>query len=232
METVVTVHLADVGLLGALRLLRTPPRPEETAGLAHADVAIAAPLRHSNLPALQPGRAALITFWDSRTAADDFDGTDPLGTGDRSGWHAVLEPVRAHGDWPGLPADVPRSRVTDYEGPSVVLTLARVRLPQVPRFLRTSRPAEQRALGAAGMVWGTALARPPFAATCSLWSSTDALSSYAYGAKGDPHPAAIAADRSKGFHHQSAFVRFRPVAVRGSLGGRNPLAPDAFPPPA
>jgi hypothetical protein len=74
-----------------------------------------------------------------------------------------------------------------------------------------------------GLLWGTALARPPFVSTISLWESAEALSTYAYGAEPDAHTRAIAADREKGFHHRSAFVRFRPVEMVGGLDGRNPL---------
>ena len=38
------------------------------------------------------------------------------------------------------------------------------------------------------------------------------------------HPAAIAADKANGFHHESAFIRFRPYGSEGKLVGRNPLA--------
>ena len=51
--------------------------------------------------------------------------------------------------------------------------------------------------------------RPPFVATCSLWESTKALSTYAYGARDRGHADAVEADRAKAFHHRSAFVRFR-----------------------
>ena len=85
----------------------------------------------------------------------------------------------------------------------------------------------RRVLTAPGMLWTTGLAKPPFVATCSLWESTDALSSYAYGQAEPAHHDAIAAARAKAFHHQSAFVRFRPYAVEGSLGGANPL-PEAL----
>ena len=48
---------------------------------------------------------------------------------------------------------------------------------------------------------------------------------YATGAAGS-HRAAVAADRARPFHHESAFVRFRPYASRGSWDGRDPLAAD------
>nr|MBA2626048.1 spheroidene monooxygenase [Acidimicrobiia bacterium] len=71
--------------------------------------------------------------------------------------------------------------------------------------------------------WATGLARPPFVSTCSLWESSDALAAYAYGHARAPHPAAMQADRAEPFHHQSAFVRWRPRDARGHLEGRNPL---------
>jgi hypothetical protein len=61
-----------------------------------------------------------------------------------------------------------------------------------------------------------------------LWESTRALSTYAYGAGDRRHPDAIDVDAAKPFHHRSAFVRFRPYATRGSLGGKNPLPERAL----
>ena len=89
---------------------------------------------------------------------------------------------------------------------------------------RRSRIMMKCVVDAPGLIWATAMARPPFVATCSLWESTDALSAYAYGGDDPAHPDAIATDRAKPFHHRSAFIRFRPYASQGSLGGRNPLA--------
>jgi hypothetical protein len=46
---------------------------------------------------------------------------------------------------------------------------------------------------------------------------------YAHDAAGT-HQDAVRADRAKPFHHESAFVRFRPYASQGSWDGRDPLA--------
>jgi hypothetical protein len=174
------------------------------------------------------GRVGLVAFWDDDDALDSFLAGHPTAAALAGGWHARLEPLRAFGEWPGLPADVPRDRTTDHTGRAVVLTLGRLRLTRAIRFLRTSAPAEARALSAPGMVWGTAMARPPFVATCSLWESTRALSTYAYGRSEPAHSDAIAADRAKPFHHRSAFVRFRPYRVEGHLEGSNPLPAGAL----
>ena len=106
----------------------------------------------------------------------------------------------------------------------MVLTLGRLRLTRALPFFRTSAKAEGAVLDAPGLIWATGLARPPFVSTCSLWESAHAISEYAYGRERPAHPAAIATDRAKPFHHQSAFIRFRPYASDGSLDGRNPLA--------
>jgi len=223
MAVVASVQLADVGTLTALRLLRSAPRPGSIDGLRHANVAAATPLRAAGAPRPSLRRLALLAFWDSDDDLDRFLAQHPLAATLAGGWHARLEPLRAFGTWPGLPDDLSRERATDYTGPALVLTLGRVRLTQVLRFLRTSLAAEAAARTAGGMVWGTALARPPFVATCSLWESTRDLATYAYGARQAAHPDAIDADAAKPFHHQSAFIRFQPYTVVGSLTGKNPL---------
>jgi len=96
---------------------------------------------------------------------------------------------------------------------------------QLIRFLRTSNKAENSVVVAPGLTWATGLARPPsFVATCSLWQSTRALSTYAYGTREPAHPDAIASGEAKPFHHEQAFIRFRPYASQGHLDGKNPLA--------
>ena len=220
----VSVHIADVGPLGAVDFVRTRPKVGAVTGLRHADVALCAPLRASVRPTLTPGRVALVASWEDDAALDAFLDHHELAARLAGGWRVRLEPLRAFGSWPGLPDDLPRARVTDHDGPAVVLTLGRLRLSQAPRFLRTSARAEARVVDAPGLVWATALARPPFVGTCSLWESTDALTAYAYGPVDPAHPDAIAADRAAPFHHRSAFVRFRPYGTEGGLDGRNPLA--------
>jgi hypothetical protein len=227
-SVVVSVHLADLRPTRALRTLLDRPRGATIAGLRQAQVAVATPLEGSGLPRPTLRRVGLIAFWDDDASVDAFLGSHPLAETFAGGWRARLRPLRAHGTWPGLPDDIPRSRIADSEGPAIVLTLGRLRLTHVRRFLRASRPAERAALDARGFVWGTALARPPFVATCSLWDGARALASYAYGSPDAGHPRAIAEQQRKDFHKRSAFVRFRPYDVVGALSGTNPLPEQVF----
>lgn len=218
---IASVHVADVGPRAALGVLRRAP---SAPGLRQANVAMTAVLGGSMRPSPDLGRAALVAFWDDDAALDRFLSSHPTAAALRDGWRVRLDPLRAHGSWPGLPEGIPRGRKVDHDGPAAVLTLGRLRLTQAPRFFRASNKAENRVVGAPGLIWATGMARPPFVSTCSLWESTDALSDYAYGPVNPAHPDAIAAGRAKPFHHQEAFIRFRPYDSQGSLGGRNPLA--------
>src|SRR5438067_9457452 len=216
-----SVHVADIGVGAALRLLRRAP---SAPGLRQANVALTAPFGASLRPAVDFGRPALVAFWDDDEALDRFLVEHTVARTLKDGWHVRLAALRAFGSWPGVPDDIPRGRTVSHDGPAAVLTLGRLRLTQALRFLRVSNKAGARVVGAPGLIWATAMARPPFVATCSLWESTESLSAYAYGPSDPAHPDAIAAGRAKPFHHQEAFIRFRPYASHGSLGGRNPLA--------
>lgn len=213
---IASVHVADVGVRRALQIVRK-----------RRDAAITAPFgEHRRPPTL--GRVGLIAFWDDDAALDAFLDDDPLAAVLAGGWRVRMEPLRAYGSWPGLPDDLPRERSVAYDGPAVVLTLGRLRVSQTVRFLRASGKAEAKVAKAPGMIWATAMARPPFVATCSLWQDSKAIATYAYGNSDPRHLDAIHQQEAKDFHKQSAFVRFRPYEVSGSLGGKNPLAAGAL----
>jgi hypothetical protein len=217
---IASVHIADVGPRAALRVLRRAP---SAPGLRQANVAVTTALGGSVRPSPDLGRAALVAFWDDDAALDGFLSNHPTAAALADGWHVRLDPLRAHGSWPGVPDDIPRQRKVDHDGVAAVLTLGRLRLTQAVRFVRHATRTGNQVLRAPGLIWATAMARPPFVGTCSLWESSDALAAYAYGEE-PPHPEAIAAGRAKPFHHQEVFIRFRPYGSEGSLAGRNPLA--------
>jgi hypothetical protein len=219
---IASVHIADVGRRSALSFVRKVPKPRDTSGLRHANVALTAPLSPALLGRPDPGRVALIGFWDDDAALDRFL-AGPVAAKLAGGWHLRLAPLRAFGSWPGLPSDLPTTRAVSQEGPVAALTLGRLRLSQAMRFLRASAKAEARALEAPGLIWATGLARPPFVSTCSLWESTKALATYAFGRAEPAHAEVIGESETKPFHHQQAFIRFRPYASVGQLEGGNPL---------
>lgn len=224
---IATVDIGTIGVFSTLRALRRRPKPSDVPGLRWLDVAPAVPLASKTPPGLR--RAVLLAMWDDEDAAAAFVDTHPLAKRfAHDSFHAVLRPLRAFGTWPGLPVDVPRTRVTRHDGPVIVTTLGRLRMSQTVRFLRASRPAERAAVTADGFEWGTAAARPPFVATVSMWSSDEAAAAYAYGDAEAGHPRAIARQRRKDFHHESAFIRYAVLSTTGTLpDARSKAAPVA-----
>jgi hypothetical protein len=216
---IATVNIADLGARGTLRSLWHRPAAASVPGLRWLDTAVAVPLASKRPPGVR--RSVMIAFWDDEEAAAAFAEDHPVGQryADDNGFRAVLRPLRAFGTWPGLPDDLPRARGAVHDGPVLVTTLGRLRVTQAGRFFRASRPAERSAVAAAGFVWGTAASRPPFMATVSLWSSDEDAAAYAYGDPDAGHPRAITKQRRKDFHHESAFIRYAPLATAGSVRG-------------
>lgn len=223
---IATVSVAEVGARTLVGALRRRPQPERVAGLRWADAAVLAALAATRPPSLR--RVAMLAFWDDAEAASRFRRDDPLARPFAGGFHATLRLVRAVGSWPGVPPELATGRPDPHDGAVMVLTLADVRLPETPRFLRTSRPAEKAALAADGFLWGTASARPPFAATISVWRDGASAAAYAHGRRQPEHRAAIAEQQRRDFHHRSAFLRFAPLEVEGALTGADPLSAATF----
>ena len=225
---IATVHIADIGKRATLGVLRRRPAPGAVSGLRYAETAIAAPLGGGLLPAPRLGRVSLIAAWDDDQAFDGFLAGHPLAERLAGGWHVRLEPLRVSGAWSALPDLPPDERPVDPDEPVAILTLGRLRLGRVAPFLRANAPAAGQAAGDPAVLAATGLARPPrLVATFSLWRSASAMRDYAYGRSGDGHFAAIRAHRARPFHHESAFVRFRPYAARGAWNGREPLTSAA-----
>jgi hypothetical protein len=228
---IASVHLADVGARSALTMSRKAPDPGLIPGLRRAETAIAAPLGPMMVPVPQFGRAALYAFWDDDPSLDRFLASHPIAAKYASGWHVRLRPLRAFGTWPGIPADITSARHVEHDGPVAVITMGRLRTSQAVRFLRASAKASEAALAAPGLLWATAVANPPsFVSTFSLWESSRASATYAFGTSQPAHPDAITNGEQEPFHHQQIFVRFAPYDAHGALAGKNPLSDSTLEP--
>jgi hypothetical protein len=221
---IASFHIANMGS-HSLGLLRARPAANKVPGLRYAEIAMAAPLSGRLLPAPRPGRFVLIAAWEHDEALDQFLADHPLAARFAEGWHVRLQPTRVVGEWAKLPGLPEQEQHMDDEEPAAVLTLGRLRLTQTLRFLRASAAAEELVVGDPALLASTGFARPPsLVATFSLWRNTAAMRAYARGHSDPRHADAVRAHSAQPFHHESAFIRFRPYAARGSWKGRDPLA--------
>jgi hypothetical protein len=229
-------HLANTTLRTTARALFQPPRAGGVPGLQHAEcmtvMALGAPILS---PArMQLRRLAVFASWENERAIDAFLMDHELGRALATGWHVRLEFLRRWGrvaEFDDLPASATELEPT---APVVAVTLARMRLLQVPRFIRWGRPVEQLVRDHPGKTLALAALRlPGTVSTFSVWRSQREMTDMVRGHDSVPgaqrHAAAMIERNRKDFHHEFTTLRFRPLAEHGSWEGRSAIVPsEAF----
>lgn len=222
-------HLAEVPApVGARALMR----PLSVPGLDHAECLS---LMRLGAPTLSPSRLqlrrlAVFAQWHDEAALDRFLGADPLGRHLARGWHVRLEYLRRWSTLAALPGLPARTGPWEQDEPVVAVTVARMRLPEVPRFLRWGKPVERLVRDHPGTTLALAAIRPPRTiSTFSVWRTVREMEEMVRGRSAVPDPdrhAAAMAERSRrDFHHEFATYRFRPLAEHGAWDGRTGIVP-------
>lgn len=225
-------HLAQVPVTTAVRALLRPPTPGQVPGLRHLEVLagmeLGAPVVSPRR--LQLRRVAVFARWEDEASLASFLDGDPLGRALARGWHVRLEHLRRWGSLTAL-ADLPeepgRSRPDE---PVVVVTIARMRLPQLLRFIHWGRPVEQLVRDHPGTTLALAAIRPPrTVATFSVWRTAREMSDMVHGRSDVPRPRrhvdAMAERERRDFHHEFTTLRFRPLSEHGSWDGQERRIP-------
>jgi len=230
--TVHTFHLAEVPFTVGTRALLRPLSPATVDGLDHAECLA---LMRLGAPTVSPDRiqvrrVAVFAQWRDEAAVDAFLTGDALGRHLAGGWHVRLEYLRrwsAIEAFPGLP---PRAGEWEQDEPVVAVTLARMRIPEVPRFLRWGKPVERLVRDHPGTTLALAAMRPPRTiSTFSVWRTVREMEEMVHGrsavAEPERHSAAMAERRRRDFHHEFATYRFRPLSEHGTWQGRTGIVP-------
>lgn len=230
--TVFTFHLAKTTLGTSLRALCRPPTGREVPGLNHAECMAMMTL---GAPVLSPARMQLrhltmFAAWESHAAIDDFLDATQLGRAFAAGWHVRLAFLRRWGhitEFDGLAESVGEQ---DPEVPVVVVTLARMKLPQLPRFIRWGKPVEELVRDHPGTTFAAAAMRlPRTVSTFSVWTSQREMVEMVRGQSSVPQPerhaAAMVERQRKDFHFEFTTLRFRPIAEYGDWEGRTNIVP-------
>lgn len=179
---------------------------------------------------MQLRRLAIFASWESAGALDDFLMNTELGRTLALGWHVRLEFLRRWGrvsefdDLPAIAGEVAPSE------PVVAVTLARLKLSQVPRFIRWGKPVEELVRDHPGTTLALAAMRPPCTvSTFSVWRSQSEMIDMVHGKDSVPgakrHAAAMVERNRKDFHHEFTTLRFRALAEQGTWEGRSDIVP-------
>ena len=228
--TLHSFHLAEVPRHVGLRaLIGSGP---DVAGLDHAECLS---LMRLGAPTVSPDRlqlrrVAVFAQWRDEAALDAYLEADPLGRRLAEGWHVRLEFLRRWSTLAALPGLPVRAGRWDQDEPVVAVTVARMRIPELPRFLRHGKPVERLVRDHPGVTLALAAVRPPrTVATFSVWRSVREMEEMVHGRSdvADParHARAMAARERRDFHHEFATFRFRPTSEHGSWQGRSGIVP-------
>lgn len=224
--TIHTVHLARLPARTSVRALVRPPTAASVPGLDHAECLTQMRL---GAPTVSPDRMQLRHFamfaqWRDEDAVERFLAHDPLGAHLAGGWHVRMTFLRRWSSLAAL-ADLPRQDGTwDADEPAVAVTVARMRLPEVPRFLTWGKPVERLVRDHPATTLALAAFRPPRTiATFSIWNSIRAMEEMVHGTT--RHTEAMAERDRRDFHHEFATFRFRPLSEHGEWDGRTSIVP-------
>ena len=223
-------HLVDLPARVSAGTLLRPPNRTTVGGLQHAECLVlmrfGAPI--VSLARLQLRRFAMFAQWDDESALNRFLDTHPLGRRLAAGWHVRLQYLRRYGTLAALGNLPKRAGTWDPDEAIVAVTIARMKLSEVPRFLRWGRPVERLVANHPAAVFSTGAQRPPNTiSTFSIWRTVREMTEMVQGRSDVPsahvHQVAMAEQRRKDFHHESTFMRFRPLSEHGEWQGRQLL---------
>lgn len=225
-------HLAETSPVTAVGAMCRPPEANKVPGLRHAECFAAMTL---GSPILSPARMqlknlAVFASWEDDAALGAFLADTKLGHALSAGWHVRLQFLRRWGhlsELSDLPANVENS---DPAQPVVAVTLARLKLPELVRFIRWGKPVEKLVRDHPGTTLALAAIRPPRTfCTFSIWRSQREMTDMVHG-KGscpgaDRHASAMVERSRRDFHNEFTTLRFRAVAEHGMWKGQSNLIP-------
>lgn len=225
-------HLVETTPARTVHAMSRPPTTCQIPGLHHAECMAAMTL---GAPILSPARMqwhklAVFASWESDGALDDFLADTNLGRTLSEGWHVRLNFLRRWGrfsEFDSLPANL---EDTDPEQPVVAVTLARLKLPHVFRFIRWGKPVEKLVRDHPGTTLAMAAMRPPRTfSTFSVWRSQREMTDMVHGKDTLPgaarHAEAMAERNRKDFHHKFTTLRFQAISEHGEWAGRRNYIP-------
>ena len=229
---VFSFHLAETTLGTTASALLDPPTTDSVPGLRRAEcmavMTLGSPILSTERMRLR--QLAVFASWDDETYIDRFLIETELGRTLARGWHVRLEFLRRWGrvaefdDLPESTGEVPPS------SPVVAVTLARLKLPEVPRFIRWGKPVEELVRDHPGTTLALAAMRPlRTVSTFSVWRSQREMTDMVRGRDAVPgakrHAVAMVERSRRDFHFEFTTLRFRALSEHGAWLGRSDIVP-------
>lgn len=231
--SIFTYHLVRTSYWSALKAIVFPLAPKNVKGLIHAECMTAMTL---GSPVFSTSRMlireiAVFAQWENEAAIDNFMSENKLGRILANGWYTKLSFLRQWGSITGFKIPTEMSGTETPESPVVAVTIARMKLPEIPRFIRWGRPVEKQVRDHPGTTLSLASIRfPRTVSTFSIWKSkkemTDMVHGHSTGHQSKKHVNAMKERNRKDFHFEFTTLRFQPISELGEWKGQKNFIPN------
>ena len=227
-----TYHLVKTSYFTALRFTFLPIKQKNTPGLIHAErmtvMTLGSPIFSTKRMLI--GQIAVFAQWENEEAIENFLKNDRMGKILSKGWHTRLTFLRQWGKFSDYDFPSESQEKNDVDEPVVAVTIARMKLLQVPRFLRWGRPVEKLVRDHPGTTMSLASIRlPRTVSTFSIWKTQKEMTDMVHGHSKVPKPKrhidAMKERDRKDFHFEFTTLRFKPIAEYGTWKGKSNFIP-------
>ncbi len=231
--SIFSYHLVKTSYLNTLRALLFPPKANNTPGLIHAECMSAMTLGAGvfSLKRILLRQVAVFAQWENEEAINNFLENNKLGKTLAKGWHTRLTFLRQWGKISVF--DIPKENIeiSGENTPVVAVTIARMKLPEVPRFIKWGRPVEMLVRDHPGTTLSLASIRlPRTVSTFSIWKSVKEMTDMVHGHSTVPRPKrhidAMKERYRKDFHFEFTTLRFRAIGEYGEWKEQKNLIPN------
>ena len=224
--SVFSYHLVKTSYRSALNAIVFSPTRQTTPGLIHAEFMSVMTL---GAPIFSPSRilfnqVAVLAQWENENVISSFLEDNSVGRMIAKGWHIRLSFLRQWGSISDF--KIPKEgRETNPDCPVVAVTLARMKMFEVPRFVQWGRPVEKLVRDHPGATLSLASIRfPRTVSTFSIWNSAKEMTEMVRGHSLVPDPKrhanAMTERERKDFHFEFTTLRFTPLSEFGEWNGR------------
>lgn len=231
--SIFTYHLLKTSYISALKAIAFPPNPKKIPGLIHAECMTAMTLGSA---IFSPSRmlirqVAVFAQWENETAIDNFLNENNFGKKLVKGWHTRLIFMRQWGKITEFEIPDKNLEFDFSDAPVVAVTLARMKLFEVPRFIHWGRPVEKLVRDHPGTTLSLASIRlPRTVSTFSIWKSQKEMTDMVHGHSDVPlpkrHSDAMKERDRKDFHFEFTTLRFKPISEFGKWNGQTNFIPN------
>ena len=226
-------HLVKIPFLLAVKGLFLNLIRKNTKGLIYSEYMSAMTL---GSPILSPSRflirqVAIFAQWENEVALESYLKNDKFGKVLANGWHIRLAFMREWGEIKGYKIPKQIAELENPTSPVVAVTIARMKLFAVPRFLHWGRPVEKMVRDHSGTLLSLASFKfPNTISTFTIWKTEKEMTNMAHGhskmAKPNRHSNAMKERERKNFHFEFTTLRFKPLSEFGCWKGKENYIPN------